>query len=283
LPDKESYTLGYGEGAMQWMTSRTAEVHGAFLLPYLQPGLRLLDCGCGPGTLTLGFARRVAPADCIGIDQEGSQFKAVRETARLESVDNLLFKTGDIYELPFDDADFDIVFASAVLGSVAAPDKVVAEMVRVLKPGGVLALKEFDHAGDIIYPQNAVLGKSIELYHKLRGHNGHEPVAGRRLREFMHAGGCEVKYLRAFYDYRSGNEQLRPYIDRNNYLVNEMLGPQYISLGWCTETELEEQADAWIEFAANPAAVYCSTWFEAVAVKPPQPSMRSTAEISTHN
>ncbi len=267
MPDKESYTLGYGEGAMRWMASRTAEGHGAFLLPHLKPGMRLLDCGCGPATLTLGFARRVAPGDCVGIDQEGSQFAAIAETARLEHVDNLNLMTGDIYSLPFDDADFDVVFASAVLGSVAAPEKIVAEMTRVLKPGGVLALKEFDHGGDIIYPQSPALTKSIDLYHRLRAHNGHQAMAGRRLREFICSAGCDVQYLRAFYDYKSGHAELRSHIDRNNHLVAEMLSQQYLALGWVSEPELEEQTTAWIEFAGNPSAVYCSAWFEAVGIK----------------
>ena len=119
----ESYTLGYGEGAMDWMTSRTAEVHGAFLLPYLKPGMRFLDCGCGPGTLTRGFAEFVAPGEAIGIDMEASQFSATAETAREDGVENLSFRTGDIYHLPFADEHFDVVFGSAVLGSVANAGK----------------------------------------------------------------------------------------------------------------------------------------------------------------
>ena len=266
--DKECYTLGYGPGAMDWMTSRTAEGHGAFLLPYLEKGMRLLDCGCGPGTLTFGFAQRIAPGEAIGIDRETSQSEDTAKAARRDDVDNLHFRVGDIYALPFDDDSFDIVFASAVLGSVANPDAVVTEMTRVLKPGGYLALKEFDHGGDIVWPQSEIIARSIELYHRLRTHNGHEARAGRRLKEFVLAAGGPIEYSRACYDQPTGPEQLLPRIERNNRLITEMLGAQYEALGWCSPEELTEAAEAWTEFAMNPAAVYVSTWFEAIGRKP---------------
>ncbi|MHA1566835.1 MAG: methyltransferase domain-containing protein, partial [Alphaproteobacteria bacterium] len=230
-------------------------------------GMRMLDCGCGPGTLTLGFAQRVAPGETIGIDREASQFAATIETAQHEGIDNLRFETGDIYELPFADANFDVVFTSAVLGSVATPEKVVAEMARVLKPGGVLALKEFDHDGDIIWPQSPVIAHSIALYHRLRAHNGHAALAGRRLREFIHSAGCRTDYFHAFYEEHTDAASLRRQVERNNYLVAEILGQQYEALGWSTREALNEEAQAWLEFAANPAAIYCSSWCEAVGIK----------------
>jgi ubiquinone/menaquinone biosynthesis C-methylase UbiE len=263
----ETYTLGYGEGAMDWMTSRTAEGHGAFMLPYLTPNMHLLDCGCGPGTLTRGFAERVAPGTAIGIDREASQFAVTAKTAQRDGIGNLEFQTGDIYALPFADATFDVVFGSAILGSVADAEKIVSEMVRVLKPGGWLGLKEFDHGGDIVWPQTPIIARSIALYHRLRAHNGHEPQAGRRLKQFMHAAGCSVESIHALYDQIDGSEQLTAHIERNNRLVAEMLGSQYDALGWCTQEELEEDAQAWIEFARDPDAVYLSTWFEAVGRK----------------
>lgn len=266
----ESYTLGYGESSMDWMTSRTAEVHGAFLLPYLEPGMRFLDCGCGPGTLTIGFAQRVAPADAIGVDCELAQSAPVADRARRDGIANLRFERGDVYDLPCENESFDVVFASALLGSVAEAERVVVEMVRVLKAGGVIAFKEFDHGGDIIYPQNPILEKSIEHYHRLRADNGHEPHAGRRLKEYLAVNGCDVDYVRAFYDQQTGREQLEPYIERNNKLMLEILGPQYYERGWTTPEQMRECIEEWRRFARNPAAVYLSAWVEAVGIKQQQ-------------
>lgn len=263
----EQYTLGYGEGAMQWMTSRTAEGYGAFFLPYLEPGMRFMDCGCGPGTLTLGFARHVAPGAAIGVDREIAQTAPTAEAAQREALTTLRFEAGDIYSLDYPDEFFDAVFGSAVLGSVAYPERVVKEMLRVLKPGGIIGLKEFDHGGDIIYPQTQVIERSIELYHRLRAENGHEPYAGRRLKAYLSAHGCRVDYVRALYDQASDPQALAAYVERNNQLFIDILGPQYEALGWCTAAELDESIQEWRVFAQHPAAIYLACWFEAVGIK----------------
>ena len=80
---RENYILGYGDSALAWMKSRTVEHHGAFLLPYLEPGMSLLDCGCGPGSLTLGFAAKLAPGSVVGIDCEPEQFAAAADTTKI--------------------------------------------------------------------------------------------------------------------------------------------------------------------------------------------------------
>ncbi len=64
------------------LAARTAEREGAFFLAHLQPGMRVLDVGCGPGTITLGLARAVAPAEVIGIDIAQSQVDAARARQR---------------------------------------------------------------------------------------------------------------------------------------------------------------------------------------------------------
>ena len=50
------------------MALRSAEVEGAFFLRHLKPGMKMLDVGCGPGSITLGFARAVAPGDLVPLD-----------------------------------------------------------------------------------------------------------------------------------------------------------------------------------------------------------------------
>ena len=264
---QERYTLGYGEGSMEWMTSRTAEGHGAFLLPYLESGMRFLDCGCGPGTLTLGFARYVAPGETIGIDRETSQSVRAQRKAEQEGITNLRFEEGDVYGLAFEDESFDVVFASAVLGSLTDAAGVVREMTRVLKPGGIIALKEFDHGGDMVWPMTPLIEKSIEHYHAIRAHNGHEAHGGRRLKAFIADNGCRVDYINGYFDQQRTTDELIPYIERNNRLFREVLGPQYYELGWTTPEEMEDTIEEWRRFARDPGAVYLAAWVEAIGIK----------------
>ena len=84
----ERYTLGYGDSSMDWMTSRTADGHGSFLLPYLKSGMNLLDCGCGPGTLTVGYAEKIAPGSAKGLGREIGQTKLVTEFAEQNGISN---------------------------------------------------------------------------------------------------------------------------------------------------------------------------------------------------
>jgi ubiquinone/menaquinone biosynthesis C-methylase UbiE len=50
------------------MVRRTVETNASFVPPHLRPGLSVLDCGCGPGSITVGLAGRVAPGQVVGID-----------------------------------------------------------------------------------------------------------------------------------------------------------------------------------------------------------------------
>jgi ubiquinone/menaquinone biosynthesis C-methylase UbiE len=66
---KGTYAHGYDSALThQLHAGRTAPTHAAFFIPYLQPGMHLLDCGCGSGAITLGLAQAVHPGFVVGID-----------------------------------------------------------------------------------------------------------------------------------------------------------------------------------------------------------------------
>jgi ubiquinone/menaquinone biosynthesis C-methylase UbiE len=107
------------------------------------PGSRILEVGCGLGDDAASLARLVAPGGSVaGID--GSQ--AMIEAARLRHGDvaGLSFEVADAGRLPFDDASFDAARVDRVLQHIADPAAAVREMVRVLRPGGVLVAYDND-------------------------------------------------------------------------------------------------------------------------------------------
>ena len=116
--NREEYTMGYGPAAVALMGGRSAKTHAAFFLPHLKLGMKLLDCGCGPGTVTLGFAEIVAPGSAVGTDIEPSQMELATKTAEQRNISNVRFEAANIYELPFADASFDAVFMSALIGNL---------------------------------------------------------------------------------------------------------------------------------------------------------------------
>ena len=80
MPDA-TYTHGHHDSVLRSHRWRTAENSAAYLLPYLRPGLSLLDVGCGPGNITADLAGRVAPGPTVGLDASAEVIAEARSTA----------------------------------------------------------------------------------------------------------------------------------------------------------------------------------------------------------
>src|SRR4051812_45386235 len=94
------------------MAARRAETHADFALSLLRPPMRVLDIGCGPGSITIGLAAQVAPTGVVyGIDPEPSQMLAAKSAGAAAGVQNAVFLIGTVYDLGFADATIDAVFA----------------------------------------------------------------------------------------------------------------------------------------------------------------------------
>jgi SAM-dependent methyltransferase len=132
----EKYTHGHAPATVRQHARRTADEAAAFLLPELRPGMRLLDVGCGPGSITRGLAERIAPGQAIGLDLSRETLSFAREDAAARGLENLRYEEGSVYDLPFPAASFDIVFAHQVLQHLREPDTALREMLRVVRSGG---------------------------------------------------------------------------------------------------------------------------------------------------
>lgn len=184
------YSHGYSPAVVQTMARRTAEREAGFFLPYLHTGLRILDVGCGPGTITLGLARAVAPGEVLGLDIDPGSVAVAEATAREQGVNNLRFEIGSAEALPFPDASFDAVFEHTLLEHVPDPLSVLSEMRRVLRPGGCVGLRDGDWGSNIFVP---ALGPELEaafvLYERWWRHRGGDPRFGRRQRALLREAG----------------------------------------------------------------------------------------------
>ena len=188
----ESYVMGYSETFMELLRRRTAWSSAQHLLPHLRLGMTLLDLGCGPGTITAGLATRVFPGYTHGLDQEERQLEMARETARRMGVTNARFRPGDALALPFPDNHFDAVHCHGFLMHSPRIREQLAEIVRVLRPGGILGTRDMDVPSSFISPagpQNQ--GMWDMLAQVIRAEGGH-PQLGRDLKTILHSAGLEA-------------------------------------------------------------------------------------------
>jgi ubiquinone/menaquinone biosynthesis C-methylase UbiE len=186
----DGYAPGFADDAMAMMSSRTAESRVDFFLPSLAPGMRVLDAGCGPGTITLGLARAVSPGGrCVGVDREASQIEQGRMAATGAEVTGVTFEQASIYALPFPDGSFDAVLSHAVFEHLARPQAGLAELRRVLRPGGVLGVCSSDWDGACIEPGGDDVALALRCHLRLRREAGGDPHAGARLPAWVEAAG----------------------------------------------------------------------------------------------
>ena len=184
----ETYTHGHAEPVLASHRWRTAENSAAYLLPSLRSGLDLLDVGCGPGTITVDLAARVAPGRVLGVDPAPGVIDEARAAAITAGV-TASFQVGDVYVLEVPDDSFDVVHAHQVLQHLADPVAALRAMARVCRPGGLIAVRDVDHAAVTLHPHDPVLDRWLDLYSAVARRNGGEPDAGRRLLAWAHAAG----------------------------------------------------------------------------------------------
>ena len=196
----ETYTPGYSEIASAFMVRRRLDPNGAFFISCLTPGIRVLDCGCGPGTITRDIAQKIAPGKVTGLDFNGDQLAGAARDAKAQGLANIEFRPGSVYVLPFEDGSFDAVFSHALLEHLKEPVEAVVEFKRVLKPGGMLGVCTPDWGGFLLAPPSEKLLLAFEAYKQLQNRNGGDVYCGHKLGMYVEAAGFEGIVMRSRYE-----------------------------------------------------------------------------------
>ncbi len=194
--DAVRYTHGHHESVLRSHRRRTAEDSAAYLLPVLEPGHRLLDVGCGPGTVTADLAARVAPGEVVAVDTAPHVLELARSTVAERGLTNVTLREADVHALPFEDGTFDVVHAHQVLQHLGDPVAALREMRRVTRPGGWVAVRDADYGAMTWYPAAPGLDDWLALYHEVTDANGAEADAGRRLLHWVLAAGFDPDGVR---------------------------------------------------------------------------------------
>ncbi len=260
---------GVTPGLRSDYASRTAGHQAAFLLPYLSPGMDLLDVGCGPGTITIGLARAVAPGQVTGIDYDREHVEAAQATAAADGVANISVHEADALALPFEDNVFDVVFENNVFFHIGrdAP-RAVREVYRVLKAGGLFAARDVDAERVIWGNTQGDLDELDRLFLAWNTNRGSDVTMGRRLPALLREGGFTDTVKSVSADTKGEATQVRDHARIMSGLIDGPFGRAVLASGSAGHATLDRLKSSLARWARHPDSFFANLHIEVVGWKP---------------
>ncbi len=260
----EVYSHGHHPSVTTAHAARTVASSAAYLEPFLEAGLDVLDVGCGPGSITAGFAGLVAPGSVLGID--ASADVVAQAAAAHADVANVAFHEGNVYDLDAPDESFDVVHAHQLLQHLADPVAALREMRRVVRPGGIVAVREADFGAMTWFPAVGELDEWRELYSALARGNGGEPDAGRRLPAWVAAAGfADIEVSSTSWVY-AGVEDRRAHADSwAARVLHSAFADQTLERGLADRRTLDRLAEGWRRWSRLDDGVFLVPSVEVLA------------------
>ena len=222
--------------------------------------------GAAPGRSHSTWPRGLLPEGCSGWIASRTSSTRPSGSARPARSRTPAFCVGDVYALEMPHASFDVVHAHQVLQHLRDPVAALSEMRRVLRPGGLLAVRDSDYGAKIWAPQDERLDRWMELYHQVTKANGAEADAGRYLPGWVReAGFADLEVSTTTWTFADLETCLwwgELWADR---VQLSAFADQAIGYGLSDATELASIAEAWRRWAVDPGAMFVVLGVEVLA------------------
>jgi SAM-dependent methyltransferase len=258
----DPYLLGYRRTEQERLERQAQELapESEWLFDQIgiREGSRVIEIGCGPrGCLGL-LSRRVGPTgQVVGVERSAEQVERARHFVSDTGATNVDVLDADARAIPLPDATFDLATARLVLVNVPRPEQIVAEMIRLVRPGGVIALHEPDSTAQRCDPPLAAQTRLLEVLDAYAERNGIDRSIGLRVpRMLREAGLLDVRVNPLVHVYPPGHGRRMLLLEfvanaRTRILESELIA----------EAELDELSAALQRHLEDPSTLVVSSLF----------------------
>ena len=251
------------------MRDRSAAQYADFVLPVIGRSAQVLDVGCGPGSITLGIAQ--AAGHVTGVDVDDAEVAEARAYAADHGIGNVEFRQGTIYDLGVSEGSIDVCTLFAMLETLDDPLAGLAEVRRVLKPGGLIGASSIEYGGLILHGADVLpLRRFYELRLALWEAQGDvHPYRGRELRGLLIAAGfAQVETSTTYFSYGT-EERVRMFgLGRAADCRDEWFVDGLTERRLADRNEIDALEQAWIRWAEARDSFAAFAWGRATARKP---------------
>lgn len=237
---------------------RTVENANRNLLRYLKPGMSVLDVGCGSGAITRSIADKTGPTGrVLGIDPGPALIEQAKQ--HTHTTPGLAFQQADIYSFDTNER-FDLVTCARTLQWLAQPKVALANMKRFVKPGGHLAILDFNHEKITWMPNPpSAMKRFYDAFLRWRQDAGFDNAIADNLAKMMYSLGFPAVQVIEQFERTQQGEPDFSIASRLWSEVAELRGPQLVEDGYITESQRQQAIadyDQWIATTGESMTVY---------------------------
>jgi SAM-dependent methyltransferase len=215
----------------------------------LKRGESAIDLGCGPSGIIHLLSERVSPGGrVVGLDADPVHVTMARQFADDHGLRDVEIVAADARRTGLPSGSFDLVHGRTLLVTLPEPAEVVAEMVRLAKPGGWVVSVEPDTEYALCYPAHPAFERIGELFDTAFRRNGADPFIGRRLTELYREAGLEDIGVEA-------RASIHPAGDTRRTILADLvrsMRPMILERGLAEERELDALDQTVREHLADP-------------------------------
>ncbi len=218
-------------------------------------GWRCLDLACGVGGIMDALSRNVGPTGrVVGLDYDPDKLTAAREWARMEGLANVEFVEGDAYRTGLSAASFDLVHVRFVFTTAGRDEELLWEALRLVRPGGALAVQEADVVTLDCHPPHPAWDRVKHAITTAMTRLGGDPHAGRRMFGLLRGAGLQDVRFRPFLAGFTSDDPMADFLPSTAASMRSAI----VAAGVLGEDELDVALEACRRHLADPGTISTS-------------------------